>query len=130
MLTKSFQVLTKTMKWASIGILLWAFWHSFSATYSLWSVTEGGYLELFQIVVWLTAIVVVVQAIRAGRYSYFMAAGFLVIVVLFNPVAPMTLTRNAFLWMDSFSMVMFLISLTVLGTQLRRSTSPALETGR
>jgi hypothetical protein len=124
MLTRNVQVLTQTMKCASIGTLLWAFLHSFSATYSLWSVTEGGYLELFQIVVWLTAILVVVQ--RAGRYSYFMAAGFLAIVVLFNPVAPVTLTRNEFLWMDSFCFVMFVISLTALGMQSKRSTAPAL----
>lgn len=126
MLTRNVQVLTQTMKCASIGTLVWAFLHNFSATYSLWSVTEGGYLELFQIVVWLTAILVVIQAIRAGRYSYFMAAGFLAIVVLFNPVVPVTLTRNEFLWMDSFSFVMFVISLTALGMQLKRSTSPAL----
>lgn len=126
MLTRNVQVLTQTMKCASIGTLVWAFLHNFSATYSLWSVTEGGYLELFQIVVWLTAILVVIQAILAGRYSYFMAAGFLAIVVLFNPVVPVTLTRNEFLWMDSFSFVMFVISLTALGMQLKRSTSPAL----
>jgi hypothetical protein len=118
------------MKLASIGTLLWAFLYRSSASDPRWSVTEGGYLELFQIVVWLTAILVVAQAIRAGRYSYFVAAGFAAIAVLFNPFAPVTLARSTFLWMDSICIVMFVISLTVLGTQMRRSTSPAVESVR
>ncbi len=64
-------MLTKTLKWTTIGTLLAAFVYSSSASHSVWSVTAGGYLELFEIVVWLTAILVVAQAIRAGSYYYF-----------------------------------------------------------
>jgi len=124
---KSGQMLTKTMMWTTIGTLLAAFLYSSSASHSVWSVTAGGYLELFEIVVWLTAILVVAQAIRAGSYYYFWGAGFAAIAVLFNPFAPVTLARHTFLWLDSICIVMFVLSPAVLGAQLRRSTSPAVD---
>ena len=111
----------------SIGTLLGVFLYSSSASHPTWSVTAGGYVELFEIVVCLTAILVVAQAIRAGSYSYFWAAGLAAIAVLFNPFVPVTLARHTFLWVDSICIVMFALSLAVLRTQLRRSMSPALD---
>jgi hypothetical protein len=118
-------MLTKALKWTSIGTLLAAFLYSSRESQSLWSVNSGGYLELFELVVWLSALVVAVQAIRTGSYSYFWAAGFAAIVVLFNPFAPFTLARSTFLWMDLVCIVMFVLSLAGLRTQPRPAASPA-----
>ena len=118
-------MLTKALKWTSIGTLLAAFLYCSSASHPFWSVTDGGYLELFELVVWLTAVVVVVQAIRTGSYLYFWACGFASIAVLFNPLVPLTLARETFLWLDSGCIVMFVLSLAVLRTQPRLAASPA-----
>jgi len=60
-------------------------------------------------VVCLSALLVVAQAFREGKY--FWVAGFVAIAVIFNPVLPVTFSRTAFLWLDSACIVTFLISL-------------------
>jgi hypothetical protein len=57
------------------------------------------------------AIVVFVQAVNAGKYVW--AATFLAIGALFNPVLPIMLPRNVFLWLDLACLVMFMVSLAV-----------------
>jgi len=127
-------MLMKLMTGSSIATLVLAFSYSSSASHPFWTVTAGGYLELFELAIFLTALVVVAQAIRAGRYSYFWAAGFAAIAVLFNPFALVTVARHTFHWADSICIVMFLLSLAPMKMRLtaRRSTSlePILEGAR
>ncbi len=99
---------TKIMKWISIAALLLSLLWSSSTNNRVWSVEVGGYLELLVLVVFVTAILVVVQTVRAGKY--FWAAGFAAISVLFNPIAPVTLSQKTFLWVGSVCIGMFLVS--------------------
>ena len=100
---------TKIMKWFSIAALLLAvFWRS-SANFQL----------VLEAVVCVTGILVVMQAVRRGKYLW--AAGFLAIALLFNPVVPVALSRSAFLWLDVLCIVTFLASLAVLKRHPRLS---------
>ena len=97
-------MLTKIMKWVSIAglLLLLAMWWRSSSDYrtvlAAFAVSAG-------------AIVVFVQAVGAGKYVW--AAAFLTTGALFNPVLPIMLPRNVFLWLDLACLVMFLVSLAV-----------------
>jgi hypothetical protein len=93
---------TKIMKWVSIAALLLAV---------LWRPT-ASYQVLLEILVCVSALLVVTQAVGAGKY--FWVVGFVAIAVLFNPVVPLALSRKAFLWLGSVSLLTFLVSLVVL----------------
>jgi hypothetical protein len=67
---------------------------------------------MLEILVCVSALMVVAQAWRDGKYLW--AAGFVAIAALFNPVLPVSISRNAFLWLDALCIVTFLISLAVL----------------
>lgn len=100
---------TKIMKWLSIAALLLAvFWRS-SANFQL----------VLEAVVCVTALLVVMQAVRRGKY--FWAAGFLAVAALFNPVVPVAFSRNVFIWLDAMCIVTFLVSLAVLKRHPRLS---------
>jgi uncharacterized protein DUF6804 len=100
---------TKIMKWVSImALLLAVFWRS-SANFQL----------VLESVVCVTGLLVVMQAVRRGKY--FWAAGFLAVAVLFNPVVPVALSKNAFLWLDALCIATFLVSLVVFKRQPRLS---------
>jgi hypothetical protein len=102
-------MLTKSMEWLSIAALLLAvFWRS-SANFQL----------VLESVVCVTGLLVVMQAVRRGKYSW--AAGFLAVAVLFNPVVPVALSRNAFLLLDVLCIVTFLVSLAELKRHPRLS---------
>jgi hypothetical protein len=102
-------MLTRIMKGFSVVALLLGFLWNFPAFHNEWSVRDGGYLELFNMLVCLTALLVAAQAFRERKY--FWAAGFVAIAVLFNPIVPVTLSRKMFLWLDSVCVVTFLVSL-------------------
>ena len=102
-------MLTRIMKWVSIVALLLGFLWTFPQIHHEWPVRGGGYLDLLHMVVCLSALLVVAQAFREGKY--FWVAGFVAIAVIFNPVLPVTFSRTAFLWLDSACIVTFLISL-------------------
>jgi hypothetical protein len=104
-------MLTRIMKGVSVVALLLGFLWNFPAFHKEWSVRDGGYLELLNMVVCLTALLVVAQAFRERKY--FWAAGFVAIAVLFNPIVPVTLSRKTFLWLDSVCVVTFLVSLAL-----------------
>ena len=98
-------MVTKIMKWVSIAaLLLGVLWRS-SPSYEL----------LLQFVVCAGAILVVLQA--AGADKYLWAAGFSAIALLYNPIVPVTLSRNLFLWLNLLSLATFAVSLTVLKTK-------------
>jgi hypothetical protein len=74
------------------------------------------YQLLLEFVVLVGAIVVVQQAVQAGKY--FWAAGFLVIAVLFNPVVPVLQLSGSFsLLMVLVCVAPFAISLGALKTR-------------
>ncbi len=112
-------MLTRVMKCVAIVLLVLGFLWNLPATHLEWSVSNGGYMELFNMVVCLTAIFVVTEAVRTKRYIW--AAGFVAIVILFNPVVPVTLSRKVFLALDSVCIVTFLISLATWKIQPKLS---------
>ena len=93
------------MKWIAIGTL-------FLAVLGFPIVSQRAVLE---IVVCVSALLVVTQAIWASKY--FWAAGFLVIAVLFNPLVRVPITGNAFLLLQWVCLAAFLVSLAVLRMQ-------------
>jgi len=108
-------MLMKVMKSVSIAGLLLSFSWSLAASHETWSVQVGGYLELLAIAVCVTAIMVVAQAVLA--HKYFWAAGFVAVVLLFNPFVPVTLSPRTFLWLDSVCILMFLASFVAFRTR-------------
>jgi len=101
--------LTKIMKWISIAALLVSlFWRPF-----------GEHRTVLQFAVWVGAVVVFVQALRAGKYfwigAYFAVAG------LFNPIRPVAFSPSMFLILDAITLVLFLVSLDRLETKPRLS---------
>lgn len=96
---------TKIMKWISIGALLLV---------GL-GLPIGSYRVVLELVVCVSALLVVTQAVRTGKY--FWAAGFSAIAVLFNPVVPVALSRTATLLLDWVCLLAFLVSLAVLKVQ-------------
>lgn len=93
------------MKWMAIATL-------FLAVLGFPILSHRAILE---VVVCVSGLLVVTQAIRASKYSW--AAGFLAIAVLFNPVVPLPLSRNAFLLLEWLCLGAFLGSLAVLRMQ-------------
>lgn len=93
---------TKIMKWVSAAVLLLAV---------LWRPT-ASYQVLLEIVVCVSGLLVVTQAVRAAKN--FWAAGFVAIAVLFNPVVPVAISRTKFLWLEVACLLAFLVSLAVL----------------
>ncbi len=93
---------TKIMKWVSTAVLLLAVLRLPTASYQV----------LVEIVVCVSALLVVTQAVGARKYSW--AGGFAAIAVLFNPVVPIALSRKMFLSLDWVCLAAFLLSLAVL----------------
>ncbi|MBZ5562026.1 MAG: hypothetical protein LAP13_06360 [Acidobacteriia bacterium] len=100
---------TKIMKWVSIMALLLAF---------VWR-PSTSYQVMLEILICVSALMVVAQAWRDGKY--FWAAGFAAIAALFNPVMPVAISRNSFLWIDALCIVTFLVSMAVMKTHPRLS---------
>lgn len=96
------------MKCVFIVLLVLGFFWNLPVGPQEWSVRNGGYLGLFNMLVCLTALLVVAQAFREHKYSW--AAGFVMIAVLFNPIVPVTLSWKMFLELDSLCIMTFLVS--------------------
>jgi hypothetical protein len=96
---------TKIMKWLSIAALL---------LMGL-GLPVGSYRVGLEILVCVTALLVVTQAVRAGKY--FWAAGFSVVAVLFNPVVPIALSGSASLLLAWVCLTAFSISIGALKRQ-------------
>ena len=100
-------MLTKTMKWVSIAILLPAvFWQA-----------SAGYQLALQLLVCAGAILVAWEGYRSAKQVW--AIGFVAIAVLFNPFQPLGFSRELFLWLNLISIATFLASLVVLKTKPR-----------
>jgi len=96
---------TKFMKWIAIVTL-------FLAVLGFPIVSHRAILE---IVVCVSALLVVAQAIWASKY--FWAAGFSTIAVLFNPLVPFPITGNALVLLEWVCLAAFVVSLTMLKLQ-------------
>jgi len=88
--------MTRIMKWLSITMLLLA----------VLQLPVANHPVLLAIVVCASGLLVVAQAVRAGKYSW--AVGFLVIAVLFNPVIPIARSGRDVLWLNGIGLAAFL----------------------
>ncbi len=103
---------TKVMRWVAVVALPGA-------------VLSTGDEILLQFAVSASAVLVMVLAGLAGRYV--VAAAFTLIAVLFNPVVPVALVSQWFLWMYLSSLAMFGIFLTMLKIRMRpRLSMPSI----
>ena len=93
---------SRLMKWLSIAALL----------VGLLAQSSTGYRIVLDLVVCVSALVVLSQALRTGKYLW--GACFLSIAVLFNPVVPLGLPGGMFLWLDLVCLAMFAVSLQAL----------------
>ena len=100
---------TRIMKWVSIAVLLLGLLVRSSASYRL----------ALEFVVCVAALAVVAQAFRTSKYLW--GAGFVSIAVLFNPIAPLTLSGRTFLWLDLACVATFALSLAALKAKPRLS---------
>jgi len=101
----------KGVKLISITAFFLMFIGWFAAKSQLWSVGDGGYMELLALAVFLAALLLVAQTALGGKYLW--AAAFAAIAVLFNPVEPLTLSRTTFLVLDAVCIWVFSLSLTL-----------------
>src|SRR5437867_10466077 len=88
--------MTKIMKWLSITMLLLA----------VLQLPVASHPVLLAIVVCASSLLVVAQALRAGKYSW--AVGSLAIAVLFNPAAPIARYARHILWINGVGLAAFL----------------------
>lgn len=77
--------------------------------------SSASYRIVLELAVCVAALAVVAQAFRTGKYLW--SAGFVSIAVLFNPIAPFTLSGGMFLWLDLACVATFALSLAVLKTK-------------
>jgi hypothetical protein len=75
----------------------------------------AAYRVVLEFVVSACGLAVILEAARARKYIWMVAFG--VIVILFNPIAPVALSRKAFVWLDVVCVVMFLTSLAIIHAQ-------------
>jgi hypothetical protein len=112
----------KSVKLVSIAAFFLMFIWWFAAKSQLWSVGDGGYMELLALAVFSAALLLVAQTTLGGKY--FWAVAFGAIAVLFNPFAPLTLSRTTFLVLDAVCIWFFILSLVLSWRELK--SSPAV----
>jgi len=105
---------TNVMKSVAIGALLLAL---------LWR-PSAGYELVLQLVICVSAMMVMLQAAFSGRFV--LASTFLVMAVLFNPVVPVELSDNTTRWLNSACVMMFALSLVLLSAGKPRLSIPSI----
>jgi hypothetical protein len=98
-------MLTKIMMWVSIVVVLLV----------LLGLPVTGEKMLLEIVLCVSGLLVICQAVRAGQYV--LAAGFLPIVAAFSPVSPIAVSGTSFVWLSWIGLAAFLVAVTVLKTE-------------
>ena len=94
-------MMTSIMKWVSITILLLAVLFRVATSH-----------VLVAIVVCLSAVLLVRQAIRAGEYSW--AVVFVAIAALFNPIVPIARSGSNVLWLNALGLATFVTAAVAL----------------
>src|SRR5215510_4624618 len=94
-------MMTNIMKWAAITVLLLAVLLRIANSH-----------VLVAIVVCVSAVLLVRQAIRAGKYSW--AVVFVAITALFNPIVPIARSGSNVLWMNALGLATFLTAAVAL----------------
>ena len=85
---------------------------------------SAGYELALRLVICMSAIMVMLQAGFASRF--FLAAIFVAIAVLFNPIAPVVLSSGAALGLNWVCLAAYALSLAVLRTQKPRLSIPSI----
>lgn len=96
---------TQIMKWVSIAALI---------LMGL-GLPIGTYRVGLEIVVCVSALLIVTQAIRSRKYIW--AVGFMLVALFFNPVVPLLFLGNASLLLNWVCLTGFVVSLVTLKTQ-------------
>jgi hypothetical protein len=98
-------MVTKIIKLVAVAALLMA------------ALPEPGaaYRVVLEFVVCASGVVVMLEAARARKYIWMIAFG--VVVILYNPLVPVALSRKTLIGLDFVCVLMFLISLAVLHTR-------------
>ena len=104
-------MLTKIMMWVSILVVLLV----------LLGLPVTGEKILLEIVLCVSGLLVIGQAVRTGQYV--LATGFLPIVAVFSPVSPIAVSGTAFVWLSWIGLAAFLVAVMVLKTERTLSTS-------
>ena len=113
----------KGVKLVSLASFFLMFIWWFAAKSQLWSVEDGGYMELLALAAFSAALLLVAQAALGGKYLW--ALAFAAIAVLFNPFAPLTLSRTTFLVWDAVCIWAFIVSLILSWREPRNSPAVA-----
>ncbi len=105
---------TNIMKSVAIAALLLAL---------LWR-PSAGYELVLQVVISISAAMVMLQAAFSGRFA---AAGtFLAMAVLFNPVVPVTFSDSTARWVNFGCVMMFALSLVLVSAGKPRLSIPSI----
>src|SRR2546425_7664369 len=105
---------TNIMKSVAMAMLLGAV---------LWTPSAGFALGL-QLVVCLSAIMVMLQAAFASRF--FLAAAFITIAVLFNPIAPVAFSPAAAIALKLTCVSVYAVSLVIFWTRKTKLSMPSI----
>jgi hypothetical protein len=108
---------TKIMMWVSIAVVL----------LTLLGLPVTGEQRLVEIVLCVSGLLVIRQAVRAGQHL--LAIGFLPIIVAFSPVSPIAVSGTAFLWLSWVGLAAFLVAVMVLKTERTLSTHSITNRG-
>lgn len=111
-------MLTQIMKCiAAVALVVAVFsWHS------------SPYLTIaVQFIVCMGAGLVFMQAISERKRLW--AIGFFGVAVLFNPVVPVALSGNSFIWLDAICLILFLFSLALVRNSPRLSPASITDPG-
>ena len=101
---------------AALALLLGLFSHS-----------AADHRKMIFTVVWVAALVVLIQAFQ--RSSYFWAAVFLATACLFNPIRPVALPASMGLLLEMVAAILFMIALAVLRSKPRLSIASITAPG-
>lgn len=113
-------MITRTMKWASLFALV--------VLIGLLAVSPSSKATLLSaFVVWAGAVVVMMQALRTGRYLW--AGAFAGIMIAFNPIVPITVPRLGFFALYFTCLATFALSLAYLPSTPKLSIASVTETG-
>lgn len=94
-------------------------WVSVIALAPVFLISSPNYRIALQFIVCWSAVTIVIQSLRAGKYGW--AAAFCAMAALFNPIVPVAVPRPVFDWVAVSSLGLFVASLFYVRTVPRPS---------